>query len=110
MKRLLDYDPITGITQYHEYDSVNDVTTISTHQDVEPILDANKRLQNNEDYKKLGMKQEMWHYARIPIVLVEKWLREDGIDVFNPDHSKKVFQKLNSSDYAYLRTTTGKHA
>jgi hypothetical protein len=42
MKRLLDYDPATGLKTFHDYDEAEDKTFISYEQDVEPILDRNK--------------------------------------------------------------------
>ena len=54
------------------------------------------------------MKESWWHAATIPAIVIEKWLIEEGIDVFNPDHINKVKAKLNSSEYAYLRTSTGR--
>lgn len=108
-KRILDYDPDTGVTDFFEYDEQTDTTTISRHQDVTSILEDNKLLQNNEDYTKHGIKNEMWHYATIPLVLIEKWLNEDGIDVFNKNHERKVFQKLNSPEYRFLKTTLRTH-
>ena len=107
-RRLLDYDPLTGITQYFHNDEITGKWAIETVQDVDPILDVNKALQNDEDYSKDGIKKEFWHVARIPVVIQEKWLREDGINIYNKDHWHKVKQKLNDPDYLYLKTTTGK--
>ena len=108
MKRLLDYDPLTGISQYFHYSESTGEWAIESVQDVDTILDMNKSMQNDESYSELGIKNEFWHVARIPVVIQEKWLREDGIDVFNKDHWKKVKRKLNDPDYLYLKTTTGK--
>lgn len=107
MKRLLDYDPLTGVTQYFHYHESTGEWGIESVQDVDPILDWNKSAQNHDSYSSNGIKNEFWHVARIPIVIQEKWLREDGIDVFNKDHWKKVKSKLNDPDYRYLKTTTG---
>jgi hypothetical protein len=46
MKRLLDYDPATGLKTFHSYDEAEDKTFISYEQDVEPILDRNKAAAN----------------------------------------------------------------
>ena len=101
MAEILSHDPVTGITIYHDYDSLTDKTTLHTVQDVEPILDANKELY------KLDNRGDIRRAARIPVVLIEKWLREEGIDVFNRDHYQAVARKLNSSEYLYLRTAPG---
>lgn len=108
MKKLLDYDPLTGVTQYFHHDEMTGKWGIETIQDVDPILDMNKAAQNDESYSRHGIKNEFWHFARVPIVIQEKWLREDGIDIFNKDHWPRVRKKLNDPDYLYLKTTTGK--
>jgi len=108
MKRVLDYDPMTGITQYFHYDETNGNWGVESVQDVDPILDMNKSMQNDESYSRLGIKKEWWHVARIPVVIQEKWLREDGIDIYNKDHWPKVKAKLNDRDNLYLKTTTGR--
>jgi len=107
-KRLLDYDPLSGITQYFYYDEDTGNFTIESVQDVESILDYNKSLQNDEDYKKNGMKNEFWHYARIPVVVQEKWLKEFGVDVHKKEDWPRVKKLLNDPDYRYLKTTTGR--
>jgi len=107
MKRLLDYDPLTGITQYFHYDETDGKWGIESVQDVEPFLDRNKARQNDENYSKNGIKNDFWHVAHIPNVVIERWLRE-GIDVYNKDHIKKVRAKLNDPDYRYLKATSGR--
>ncbi len=110
MKRLVDYDPMTGITTWFEYHPETDMTIVAREQDVEGILDLNKHLRNDTGYSQKGMKNDWWHYATIPNILIEKWKAEEGIDVFNKDHKKKLFQKLNSPEYKYLRVTDKVHA
>ena len=107
-RRLLDYDPLTGVTTYHHYDEMSDTTAIETVQDVTPTLEVNKAMANDDDYKRHGIKQSWWHVASIPVVVQEKWLREDGVNVFNPDHWPAVKRKLNDIEYRYLRTATGR--
>lgn len=108
-KRVIDHDPLTGITTWFDYDPATDMTFVGREQDVEAILERNKILQNHERYTRDGFKNEWWHYATIPNVLIEKWKVEEGIDVFNKDHSKRVYQKLNAPEYRYLKTTTKTH-
>lgn len=106
-KRILDFDPLTGVTNVFEYNSLTDVTTLMGYQDVEPILEMNNQLRNDADYSKKGIKNEMWHYAKIPNIVQEALLRK-GINMDNKDHAKKFFQVLES-EYPYLKTTTKVH-
>src|SRR5690349_698845 len=108
-KRVLDYDPITGITTNFDYIPETDTTVVHREQDVSVILDINKALQNDESITKQGIKEGWWLYGKIPMVVIEKWLNEHGVDVFNRDHQKAVFRLLNQPEYRYLKTTTKMH-
>ena len=82
--------------------------------DIKPIIENNKRLYNqNDGYSPdKGLKR----IATIPTIILEIWTKE-----FHKDQNKgnwfdlpKVIQqkilreKLNSSDYRYFRTSSGK--
>lgn len=105
-KRLLDFDPLSGIRQYFEYDALTDETHIYTEGDAEVNLEWSRGLQKDDDYSRKGMKKEMWHYAHIPAVILHKWMVE-GVDI---NDTKALIKKVNHPDYAYLKTTTKKHA
>jgi hypothetical protein len=111
VKRLLDHDPETGVTEWFHYDHMSGDVHIETVQDVEPVLDVNKSLQNSDEYTKHGIKEEMWHYASIPIVVQVKWLNEYGIKNWpmHPHNKKLLFQLLNSREWGYLKTTSKIH-
>ena len=102
-KRLLDFDPLTGTATYHEYDEMEDTTLITTVQDYDDILNANKQATNAYD-KHIARKSEFRRVASIPTGVMHKWMVEEGIDVFNKDHWPAVRRKLNSSDHSFLRT------
>lgn len=108
-KRIVDYNPMTGVTTYFDYDHATDTTIVGSEQDVSLLLDVNKQLQNNEGYTKKGIKQGWWQYASYPAVIIEKWMNEYGVNVFNKDHQKKVFELTNRPEYRYLKTTTKMH-
>lgn len=105
-RRLLDRDPATGLTEYHSYDPTTDRAVIETVQDVAPLLERNKELQNADDAG-WSPTRELRRAATIPHILVLKWRNEEGIDVFDPDHWPAVKRKLNSSEYRWLRTAPG---
>lgn len=99
MKRLLDYDPQTGVSTIFHGSDDGEAFTIETIQDVTPILDENKAHQN-EGFNKSS---ELWHAATIPAVVQLEWLTKYGIDLYNRDHMPAVKRLLNSSDYSHLR-------
>lgn len=100
---LLSYDPFTGIREYVDYDEATDGLILRTEQDCEGILDLNKDSQNDSSEGWRGEDNSMWRVASIPLVLIQKWLQEDGIDVFNQDHMPAVLRKLNDPEYRYLK-------
>lgn len=109
MKRVLDYNPLTGESVIFDYNQTTDQLQLIHKQDVDHILDRNKELAADTDRSKKQVKDDMLHYASIPNSVILKWQLEKGVDVFNPKHRKKVFQLLNDPDYRYLKTTTLKH-
>lgn len=108
-KRVLEHDPLTGITTYFDYIHETDTTVIERVQDVEPILETNKILQNDDDITKQGIKDSWWKYATIPNIIIEKWLSEHGVNLYDRNHQKAVFKLLNDPQYRYLKTTAKMH-
>ena len=109
MKRLLDYNPLTGESVVFDYNEATDVLQLTHQQDVSRILDRNKELSANTDRTKKQIKNDMVHYASIPNTLILKWKQELGVDVFDTKHRKKLFKLLNDPEYRYLKTTTITH-
>lgn len=81
----------------------DDDVTIERVQDVEGILEDNRRAYD-ESQKSSAFGRRV---ASIPNIVIEQWLKE-GINVFNistdPETRRKVFLKLNSPDWKHLRT------
>lgn len=98
-KQLLDYDPLTKISTYHDYDDSTDTTIIRTEQDCSDILDVNKAQQNEG----IDKSSDMWHAATIPAVVQMEWMIQYGVDLMNKDHMPGVKRLLNSSEYSHLR-------
>ena len=107
MRKLLDFNPLTGERAVWESDG--DKFRIVHEQDVTGIIDGNKRLANDEMYSRKHLKNDMLHYATIPNVVALKWKQEHGVDIFEKNDRKKVFSLLNSPEYKYLKTTTLTH-
>lgn len=82
-----DYDPVTGITEEFWHDELNKKITIRRLQDVEDQLSANVQSFNNSE-RAYGQ-SPMHHVARIPLALLEKWLREEGFDWFNSTDAER---------------------
>ena len=109
MKRLLDVDPLTGETVWFE-DTNDGYFQIRHEQAVEALLDHNKKLANDTDRTKKGIKEDWWHYGSVPNIVLQEWSLKVGGNILSKEHEKDFFRFLNSPEYAYLRTTHGKHA
>lgn len=106
MKELIEHDPLTGVSTYFVDRSAEGKFSIVHEQDVSGIIEQNKRMQADTDYKRHGIKHDFQHVAHIPDTVVLKW-RQEGIDVFNKDHTAAIMRKLRDPEYRYLRTTLG---
>ena len=104
-----DYDQFTGITEESWYDEVAGTLTLRRLQDVEHTLAVNKMQFNDHAGKKPTFTDVdgLYHKARIPFIVVEKWLREDGFDWFNSS-TKDKRAKLNDNDNQKLLVRPGK--
>jgi hypothetical protein len=99
-ERLLDYDPSTGMkTGFSSSDDDGGTWNLRYEQDVSPLLDANKSAQADSWDKR----EDMWHAASIPNVVLMEWITKHGIEYYNPNHKEGVKRLLNSDEYRYLR-------
>ena len=73
--------------------------------DVEPILEANKALQNSGDG--YTPSRDLRRAASIPLAIIEKWKNELGVNVFDQNDMPKVLALLDSNEYRFLRTAPG---
>ena len=88
-------------TRFHVHDGN---VTIERIQDVEPILDNNKRLQNTPQKS-----DSFRHIASIPNIIIERWCHELGVNLIrlsSHEFAKIVGRKLRDPDWAWLRTDT----
>ena len=106
--KLVDYDPLTGMKTFVEYNASDDVIVVKEEQDVTALLNRNKALYNEPDHRKHGMKECFMHAATIPPIIIHKWLKEDGIDFFKNEHWPRVQKKLNDPEFRFLRTSAGR--
>jgi len=103
-----DYDSETGITEEFWYNEAEGKMTIRRLQDVEDQLDFNKDAFNSHsgiDYS--DSKGGAHHVARIPLIILEKWKREEGFDWFNST-DKERRARLNDPDNRFLLVRPGR--
>jgi hypothetical protein len=87
-----------------KYDRSEDNMIVKSEQDVQPLLELNKKELNGDSPYGGVESNGMRKVASIPLIVIEKWKRELGVDVFNKDHMPKVKQLLNDPEWRWLRT------
>lgn len=103
-KRLLSYDPVTKTSEWHYYDPSNRKTYIKQTQDVEGILNSNKRKQNSHNTSQFSKKSNWYHFATVPNTVLLDWKQKHGIDWNKKEDLPKIEKLLQSNEYKYLRT------
>tara|TARA_R100000995_G_scaffold80068_1_gene51565 strand:+ start:926 stop:1234 length:309 start_codon:yes stop_codon:yes gene_type:complete len=92
-----------------KYDHSEDKGIINSVQDVEPILELNKKEQAGDSIYGTGENSMgMRKVASIPLVVIEKWKRELGVDIMNKNDWPKVRQLLNDPENRFFRTNESK--
>ncbi|WP_421722930.1 hypothetical protein [Bauldia sp.] len=82
-------------------DRADGTVTFERVQDVGPILDANRQLEQQPQ------RGDFRHVGTVPNVLIEKWINEEGAPVLAMsahEFARFIRRKLNDPDYRYLRT------
>ena len=100
-RTLLDVTPHRWTEHIEEPDGT---FTITTHQDVEPILDHTKAAYNNYGDKLTpGKRGEFHRVASIPLNVWEQWKKETNSAI---EKDQKLLAKyLNDPDNKYFKTS-----
>ena len=109
-RRILDFDPLTGVTTYFEYNHADQKMHITDVQDVNPILDAVTQMRNDDDYSKQGIKNDMWHYARLPMAVLMEIESKHGVKCLTGKVDWKGLFRVINQHYPNLKATTKAHA
>ena len=92
--KVLDFDPITNTTTYFQHDSINQKNLITYSQDIEPIIEQNKRAAEH-----FNKKAKYWHVGTVPDVLIMQWAKECGHKPFSKEWQEYAKKQLDSSEY-----------
>lgn len=101
------YDAYGGVVSTVTVDPMTKAVTFEQIQDVDPILEDNKRLQAlNDGY---SPSRELKRKASIPVVVLLDWLRKDGISPRMYFRRPKAYagwlrKKLHDPDHRYFLT------
>ena len=79
---------------------------IARDQDVESVIESNKRAQNENTYSGRRLNGATFHkVASVPMIVLEKWMREKGINPFDKNDAPKILSLLRDPENKYLRTS-----
>ncbi len=106
--RLIEskYDPVTGFTDETWYNHSTGRLTLRRLQDVQGTLESNVRKFNDHGDKKYTDSDGFHHVARIPLVIIEKWIKE-GFNWYTATDAEKR-RKLNDPENRKLLVRPGK--
>lgn len=92
-----------------KYDHSEDKVVLQNVQDVGPLLELNKKeLTGDSMYGTGDNAVGMRKVASIPLVVIEKWKRELGVDIMNKNDWPKIKQLLNDPENRFFRTREGR--
>lgn len=106
MAEFFEYDPLTGIKTETSYDEMTGELTLHRTSDVEQVLDWTTAVRNEAGLNREGIAEGWWLYAKIPPIEIVK-MRQAGINVFDQNDAKRMFEYINEHLPA-LKCTTGK--
>jgi hypothetical protein len=107
LKRLLDYDELSGVSTFFHSDG--ETVTFEDVQDVEPIIEANKLLYNDFDERTPHKGDGFHRVASIPAVVMVELERQGIIDnAWNIKDERRFLRFLDDPENIYFRTRPGK--
>lgn len=105
MKRLFDYDPVTGTRQWFHWNEADDSFTIQTEQDVSQIVEANKASFNAFTSGKDKWGEEFGQRTRVASIPLNVYQDLKKRGVLKDQAALKRW--LNDPDNAVFRTRPG---
>lgn len=108
MKRLLDFNPLSGEKVWFDYDR-NDQMVLTHEQDVSRHLEYAHARMVDTDYTKKGIKNDLWHYAKVPNTVMIEMKQKHGVDMMCPDPDWKAIFRCINAHYPWLKTTDKMH-
>jgi hypothetical protein len=103
--RLLDHDPLTGISEYYHFDPDTQGFVVETRQDVSGIIEMNKAVVNDNT----GWKGDLHHVAHIPLSILMQLAQQGIVTVAGQILDEKRYRAwLNDSANDAFRVKRGR--
>jgi hypothetical protein len=103
-RHVLDYDPLTGITEYFDYDHATQRIILSHEQDVSKALDLAAELRADRDRTRNGIKTDFLHYAIVPPVIQLEMKQKHGVNFWDKKDDARTYALLND-EYSRFKVT-----
>lgn len=78
---------------------------IETRQDEQPIVEYNKKYQN--EFDGYTPSRNMKHVGQVPLIFIHQWLMESGLRLGSVEFTNYMTRKLNDPDFRMFRTGLG---
>lgn len=101
-KKLLDYDSYTKTSTWFEGGGDGSFK-VHQSQDIESILRYTKALANNQQYKREGIKNDAYHFARVPNSILHEMLVKHGVNWMVNEDMPKI-ERLLQTEYKHFLT------
>jgi hypothetical protein len=108
MKILASYNPLTG--ERCVITTEDGKLHVTNEQPTEAILDMAADLRNRPDYSANGIKNDHWHYARVPNYLFTEIEQKYGVTVTGANKDWPAFFSILNRDYPHFKVTDKTHA
>lgn len=95
---LVDDGRFNGLAKWLRATDDDEGTVEVRYEDVS----GGQIIEENKAADTLNKRGDMWHVGHVPASVGLKWLAEEGIDMWNPEHWDAVKRKLMDSDYRHL--------
>ena len=103
MDKRIDYE--NGVKEITYYDHLTKELHVQRVEDIQPILESNLVLRNDEQASRDGIKRGMLRYGHIPNAVLAQWALE-GVNI---NDTKELFRMINKPENARYKTTTKVH-
>lgn len=103
---LFNYDPLTGATEYYDFDPMSGVAKVTAVQELSPLLDHNQALRNEGIKHKTG--SPIRHYATVPLTVILE-MKAKGIDFYAKDDQSKIIREIEAN-YPHLKVDNMRHS
>ena len=92
-------DSLTEFKSVYHFDKATHKLHVTRSEDIEPLLEENTYARNHQGNNGFGKSRNWRKIGSIPMIIVEKMLREHGVNILDgsPEAEKYVKKFLNNN-------------